>query len=67
MARVEGPALASSRTARTFGLAQSTLRRGLQALEARSLIRRVYDGEPTKRYAFEDPFFGEWVRRRVKF
>lgn len=67
VARVGGAALTSSATARRFGLAQSTLRRGLEALEARNLIRRVYDGDPTRRYAFEDPFFREWVRRRVKF
>ena len=67
VARVEGAALTSSKTVRRFGLAQSTLRRGLEALESRNLIRRVYDGDPAKRYAFEDPFFGEWVRRRVRF
>ncbi len=67
VAHIGQRALTSSKTARKFGLPQSSLRRGLEALVGRAIIRQVFDGEATQRFAFEDPFFGQWVRQRVKY
>lgn len=58
--------LTSSKTARKYDVAVSTLKRALEALMSRGIIRRVYDGDPKKRWVFEDPFFGCWVRRRLR-
>ena len=51
--------------ARTLGLAASTLRRATEGLVAKAFLRRVFDGEMDTKYAFEDPFLGEWARRRL--
>ncbi len=52
--------------ARKRSMAVSSFKRATEALVARSLIRVVRDGNPVVRYAFEDPFFGEWVGRVIK-
>ncbi len=49
----------------SIGLAATSMRRALEALLAKGIIRQIYDQNPKIRYAFEDPFFGIWVQRRL--
>ena len=51
--------------ARRLGLGASTLQRSEEALVKKSFTRRVYDGDPKIRYAFEDPFFRRFVQSEV--
>ena len=52
--------------AKDLGLGSSTLKRALDALVAKTHIRRIYDGRPELRYTFEDPFFGHYVQRFIE-
>ena len=51
--------------AKSLHLATSTFKRATSALVRRTILRRVYEEDLATRYAFEDPFLGEWVRRRL--
>ena len=52
--------------ARKLGLAATSIKRAVEALLAKSLVRLIYDGIPTRRYTFEDPFFRQFVIRNIK-
>ncbi len=62
-----GLRLTSAGTARRYGLAVSTIRRALGALEDKSVLRQELTADFKPLYKCEDPFFGEWVRKRVKW
>jgi hypothetical protein len=46
-------------------LTAGTMRKSLQALEQRNLIRKEYV-QATQRYRFEDPFFKQWILTTIK-
>ena len=61
-----GVRLTAASTARKYGLAVSTIRRALGALEDKVILRQELSADYKPVYRCEDPFFGEWVRRRIK-
>jgi uncharacterized protein len=58
----QGVNLQSMKVARTVGTGPSTVRRALQALMARDILREE-EQLGRVRMRFEDPFFAQWIRR----
>jgi hypothetical protein len=56
-----GVNLQSMKMVRTVGKGASTLRRSLDALLARDILREE-ESHASLRFRFEDPFFGAWIR-----
>ena len=55
--------LTATATARKYGMAVSTLRRSLNALEEKGLLRQDFGTPGVVYWRYEDPFFRAYVRR----
>ena len=63
-----GRGLTSAETAREYRIAVSTLRRGVESLTQRGVLRRVLgSGEAAGVVVFEDPIFRRWVLGRLRW
>ena len=60
--REAGTYLQSNKVVQALGRGAATVRRSLQALMDRSILREEETGGNV-RYRFEDPFFGHWIAR----
>lgn len=58
--RERGEGLASAEVTRRYDMALSTLRRALQALELKQIIREE-EAQGASRLRLEDPLFGAWI------
>lgn len=58
----DGSNLTAAAVAREHRLAVSALRRALDALVDKGILRKVRRGRERVRFVFEDPMFRVWVR-----
>ncbi len=61
-----GYQLTPTKTAKLYGMAVSTLRRALTSLEDKGLLRQDYSTPGQVLWRYEDPLFGEYVRRVLR-
>jgi hypothetical protein len=60
----QGVNLQSTRTAQSIGKGPATVRKSLQSMTERSILREEQDVNGS-RLRFEDPFFSQWIRLTV--
>lgn len=64
----DGTGIVTAANARAYGLPVATLRRALEALVQRGILRRLQGSRaPRGQVAFEDPILGHWVRDRLRW
>ena len=61
----DAKAFSRQAVAKRLGIGATTLKRALESLVSKTHLRRIYDGDPSLRYTFEDPFFGAYVSRFI--
>ncbi len=66
-AHSDGTELASMATHRQYNIPISTIRRALEALVNKSILRKHYYRDEPARFVFEDPFLKHWIRQVIKW
>ncbi len=65
VATSDGTGFTSTASARRYGVAVSTLRRAVEGLIDKSILRRVHQSGKTSRVVFEDPFLKTYAKRHI--